>query len=189
VTVLLPLGAFYFLDLWADRWPRLLRAVPVVVLLTLLPNFYLLGTRVLPHARRFPADLERSLGEIADYLGRHGAPGSRVAAPDIGLLGLRSGCRIVDLGGLIHPEIAEYWHEHGYREMLGSLAFLSLYEADYLVDRDAEPASLAGVAREGKVLVPIMSAPVAGLGLRNPQPLHYTLYWISPAPPEGGDAP
>ena len=188
VTPILPLAACYFLDLWSDRWPRLIRLLPLVLLLTLLPNLYFYGWRVLPHARAFPADLESSLGRMADHLRVHGLRGARVAAPDIGLLGFRSGCEIVDLGGLIHPEIGAHWHEHGYRRMVENLEFLRYREAEYLVDRDPQPARLAGAAGDDYILLPIMQSRVSGLGLRKPEPLFYSLYRIGRRGPETAPA-
>lgn len=189
VTPLLPLAAFYFLDYWADHRPALLRLAPLLLLLHLGPNAWLYTTRVQPYTQRFSADLETSLGQIADYLNHRVLPGTRVAAPDIGLLGLRSGCRIVDLGGLIHPEIAALWHEVGYDSMLVNLSFLALRDADFLVDRHAEAGRLTGVTPEGRVLMPIIHRPVRGLGLRNPEPLRYTLYRIGPVPSTATDEP
>jgi hypothetical protein len=182
VTPLLPLAAFYFFDYWNERRPRLLRLAPLLIMLHLAPNIGLYFGQVLPYSRRFSEDMELSLGAIADHLRTRVPHGSRVAAPDIGLLGLRSGCDIVDLGGLIHPEIGELWHEIGYDSMLVNLGFLALREADYLVDRHPEPRRLAGVTPEGRVLLPVISRQVRGLGLRKPEPLSYTLYRIGPAP-------
>ena len=138
-----------------------------------------------PYTQRFSVDLESSLGEIADYLDRRTLHGTRVAAPDIGLLGLRSGCEIVDLGGLIHPEIAELWHEIGYDEMIRNLSFLELREAEYLVDRHPEAARLAGLTPDGHVVMPVMRRPVRALGLRKSEPLVYTLYRIGPPRDDG----
>ena len=180
VTPLLPLAAVYFLDYWADRHPRVLALAPVLLALHLGPNLWLYVTRVQPYGRAFGQDLESSLGRIADYLALRAPAGSRVAAPDIGLLGLRSDCRIVDLGGLIHPEMAELWHRIGYDEMVRTLAFLERQPADYLVDRAPEAGRLAGRMPDGRVLLPLVSRPVRGLGLRKPEPLVYTLYRIGP---------
>lgn len=180
VTPLVPLAALYLLDYWAERRPRLLRLLPVLLLLQLGPNLALYLTRVAPHARHFGEDLESSLGRIADYLALRAPAGSAVAAPDIGLLGLRSDCRIVDLGGLIEPRIGALWQRMGYEAMLDSLAFLEVAPADFLVDRGPAAARLAGRRPDGRVLLPVLSREVRGLGLRNPQPLYYTLYRIGP---------
>ncbi len=182
VTPLLPLAAFYFLDYWSEYRPRLMRLAPLLILLHLAPNVGLYFGQVIPYADRFTEDLENSLGVIAEHLRTRIPRGSSVAAPDIGLLGLRSGCRIVDLGGLIHPEIGELWHEMGYDSMLVNLSFLALREADYLVDRHPQPNRLAGITPEGRVLMPVINREVRGLGLRKPEPLTYTLYRIGPAP-------
>ncbi|MCP4548900.1 MAG: hypothetical protein GY835_20800 [bacterium] len=182
VTPLLPLAALYFLDLWSDEHPRLLRVLPILIVLTLGPNIWLMSKRVVHHARQFPIDLELGLGEFANYLKEHSAADARIAAPDIGLLGYRSERYIVDLGGLIHPDIASHWHETGYREMMESCSFLELRSADYLVDRASEPASLPAQPREGVFLFPVKVQKVEALGIRNPEPLYYTLYRIGRGP-------
>ncbi|MBN2171138.1 MAG: glycosyltransferase family 39 protein [Candidatus Krumholzibacteriota bacterium] len=178
VTPLLPLAAGAYADRWVRRRPRLRPWVLAAVVLSLVPNAALFATRVLPDARRFPRELETSLGRMADHLHAHGVPGARVACPDIGLMGMRSGLYVVDLGGLIHPDIAALWHERGYREMVESLAFLDRRGADYLVDRHPVPGVLAGPRGDGYLLIPIMAQEVSGLGLRNPEPVTYTLYRI-----------
>jgi len=180
VTPLLPLGAMVCFELWSERRPGLLRLLPLLILLHLGPNLALYATRVLPYARRFSADLDSGLGRIADYLALRAPAGSWVAAPDIGLLGLNSDCRIVDLGGLIHPEIGALWHAMGYEAMLDSLAFLRLRPADYLVDRAPVAGRLTGRRPDGRVLLPLLSREVRGLGLRAPQSVVYTLYRIGP---------
>lgn len=180
VTPLLPLAALYFLDAWTERHPRLIRLLPVLLVLHLAPNLGLYLTRVAPYARHFGEDLESSLGRIADYLALRAPAGSAVAAPDIGLLGLRSDCRIVDLGGLIEPRIGALWQRMGYEAMLDSLAFLAVAPADYLVDRGPTAARLAGRRPDGRVLLPLLSRELRGLGLRSPQPVYYTLYRIGP---------
>jgi hypothetical protein len=180
VTPLLPLGAVYCFEAWSERRPGLLRLLPLLIVLHLAPNLTLYFTRVLPYARQFSDDLESSLGRIADYLALRAPAGSGVAAPDIGLLGLRADCRIVDLGGLIHPEIAALWQRMGYDAMLDSLAFLPLQPADFLVDRAPVAARLAGRRADGRMLLPLLTREVQGLGLRSPQPQFYTLYRIGP---------
>lgn len=184
VTPLLPLAAGAYAARWVERRPRLRGWVLAAVALSILPNALLFGARVLPDARRFPRELEASLGRMADYLDEHGVAGGRVACPDIGLMGMRSGFYVVDLGGLIHPDIAELWHERGYREMVESLAFLERREADYLVDRHPVPGALAGPRGDGRMLLPLMVQEVSALGLRKPEPVTYTLYRIG----RSGDA-
>ena len=200
VTPLLPLGAIYCFELWCERRPALSRLLPLLILLHVAPNLGLYFTRVQPYARRFGAELDSGLGRIADYLALRAAAGTWVAAPDIGLLGLNSDCQILDLGGLIHPEIAALWQRMGYEAMVSSLAFLELHPADYLVDRAPVAARLAGRRPDGRVLLPLLSREVQGLGLRAPQPVVYTLYRIGPPdrieppaapapPPATGKAP
>ena len=184
VTPIIPFAGCYFMDVWARRRPRLLRLLPLILLLSLGPNLGMLVFRIIPHSREFTEDLDASLGRMADYLAQRHPEGVTVACPDVGVIGFRSRCRVVDLGGLIHPEIAEYWHEHGYREMVAGLEFLRFREADYLIDRAPQAGEVAGAVGDSLFLLPMMSREVRGLGIRSSAPVVYTLYRIG-TPGEG----
>jgi 4-amino-4-deoxy-L-arabinose transferase-like glycosyltransferase len=178
VTPLLPLGAFFFLDRWIVRRPSFRILAGGVVLLTLLPNLWLYQSRVLPHAKHFTEDLKGVLGGMADHLRVIAPPGSCVAVPDIGIIGYRSGLRVLDLVGLTQPEISDYWHRHGYDEMLGGLDFLQFGEANYFIDRDQEAGRFVGLEARGRRLVPLMEEKVRGLGIARSDTFTYTLYRI-----------
>jgi hypothetical protein len=195
VTPLIPLAAFFFLDRWtlpgaSFRTARANWHIPgahfraavalLVVLLSLAPNLWLYQSRVLPHARHFTEDLKGVLGGMADTLKEIAPPGSAVAVPDIGIIAYRSGLRVLDLVGLTQPEISEYWHEHGYDEMLGGLDFLQYGEAQYFIDRDQEAGRFVGLEARGKRLVPLMQEEVRGLGIARSDTFTYTLYRIDP---------
>jgi len=180
VTPLLPLGAFFFLDRWVERRPSFHFVALAVVLLTLAPNIWLYDSRVLPHARRFTEDLKNVLGGMADSLRVAAPPGSVVAVPDIGIIGYRSGLKVLDLVGLTQPEISRYWHGHGYDEMLEGLDFLKFGEARYFIDRDQEAGRFAGLEARGHRLVPLMEEEVRGLGIARSDTFTYTLYRIDP---------
>ncbi len=184
VTPLVPLAAFFFLDRWVERRPSFKILAVAVVLLTLAPNLWLYQSKVLPHARHFTEDLKGVLGGMADYLRETAPPGSAVAIPDIGIMGYRSGLRVLDLVGLTQPEISEYWHRHGYDEMLGGLDFLQFGEAQYFIDRDQEAGRFLGLEARGRRLVPLMEEQVRGLGIARSDTFTYTLYRIDPLVPE-----
>jgi len=178
VTPLLPLAAFFFLDRWAARRPSFRLLAALLVLATLLPNLWLYQSRVLPHSKHFTEDLKGVLGGMADQLRETAPAGSCVAVPDIGIIGYRSGLRVLDLVGLTQPEISEYWHRHGYDEMLAGLDFLQFGEARYFIDRDQEGHRFSGVEARGRRLVPLMEESVRGLGIARSDTFHYTLYRI-----------
>ncbi len=181
VTPILPLAACYFMDRWALRRPALIRLVlPLVLLLTVAPNLGYTFVKIIPHSRQFAVDLEAGIGRMADYLRQREAVDISVACPDIGLVGFRSGRRVVDLGGLIHPEIAAHWHTSGYREMIADLEFLQYRKANYLIDRAPVAETLAGAIGDSLFLLPVMNYEVQSLGLRSGEPVNYTLYRIGP---------
>lgn len=183
VTPLLTLAAFFFLDKRALRGRSYPVAVTLLVLATLAPNAWLYTNKVLPHTRQFTADWESTVGGMADYLAEKAPPGTTLAVQDIGLLGYRSGCRILDLVGLIQPEVAEYWHELGDKgsdRMILGLDFLRFGEAQYLIDRDQEADRLVGCTVRGRRLEKVMEGRVGGLGIARSDDFFYTLYRIHP---------
>jgi hypothetical protein len=153
--------------------------VPVAVtVVSYIINLLLLWKLVFPHALTFPRDMERSIGDIARYLRENTPSKSLVATPDIGMLGFYSERRIVDLGGLTHPAISRLWHEKGYESMIEDLAFLSIAEADFLVDRNTTPERWANHSARGRVCVPLLTRKISGLGIRQQDEIYYTLYHL-----------
>jgi hypothetical protein len=174
VTPLIPLAAMMGLR---NRLSPLRKFLPLILLLSLLPNLWLYSSKVLPHARQFPREFGSVMGEVADWLSEND-PGSRVACPDIGLIGYRSDCYVVDLVGLIHPDIADIWHQTSFGKMIEELDFLPLRDADYLIERTSEGDGLDGLERRGRRLVIILEREVPGLGIARDGGFRYRFYRI-----------
>jgi hypothetical protein len=162
------------------RWPRRLalaawttQALAMVLLTALV---------VSPSTRAFSRSLQAGLGDIARWLRDNTPAESTVAIYDIGLVGYVSDRRVLDLGGLVHPQINALRDRVDDREIVRGGYFLSYEVPDYLVDWDDRPQALVGVSWPGYEPVPLMSRTVANRGVSRPLPVEYTLYRIDPGP-------
>ena len=157
-------------------------AIYVGVVLTLALNWGLLTTQVLPHAQRFPAGLQECYGGYGDWLRENTPEDAVVAALDIGLLGYTSERRVLDLMGLVSPEILELGRRKGFQEMVRDGDWLlSGRDAgsgppDYFVDRAEEPARWDGRTVHGVRFELLETCLIEGVGLREPQPWSVSLY-------------
>ncbi len=162
----------------ARRWSR--PAMRMALLQAAL-SVVLVGTWVGPSARAFGSSLRASLGDIATWLRENTPEDATVAVYDIGWIGLYSGRRVLDLGGLVHPGINDLRDRVDDEEILRRGLFLRFERPDYLVDRDARPAALDGAVLGGEVrLRAVLSREVANLGLSRSTPVVYTLYQVEP---------
>jgi hypothetical protein len=130
---------------------------------------------VVPPTREFSRGLEDVIGGMGVWLSRNSAPDAVVAAPDIGAIGYYSGRRVLDLGGLVTPEINEMRQGMDVERIIEEGLYLR-FDPDYLLDRSVTPARFAGRTIEGIRFVPVMEGVVGNLGIRQPDPVHYVLY-------------
>ncbi len=108
-----------------DFWPRVLSRAGVLVVGCVLLAFWALG------ARQYALDvavIESEMVETARWVAAHTGPDDLVAAHDIGALGYFGRRRILDLAGLISPEVIPFIRDE---EWLA--AFLDEQNAAFLV--------------------------------------------------------
>ena len=99
--------------------------------------------------------------------------------PDIGAVGYYSQRRILDLGGLVSPEINSIRRKVDYEDMLAKGLYLK-FRPDYLVDRSPVDKRFADVVIKGNRFVPLKEGRIATLGIRKRGPFIYVLYRIEP---------
>ncbi len=132
---------------------------------------------VSPGMAAFTRGLEAGPARIGRWLHDNTPDTTVVATPDIGAIGFYSERRVLDLGGLVTPEMQPVLARHDLAEIVRD----SLYEAagrpDYLVDRDPLPGAL--ISRRHHL---VMATRVENLGLSRPRPVFYSLYRIRRAP-------
>jgi hypothetical protein len=149
-------------------------AAAALLAIVLLQNVLVLKFVVYPHTHRFSRGVEDCLGELGRWAAAHTPPSTTVAIADIGAFGYYSDRRVLDLAGLISPELLPIVNEHPIEEIAAKLLFAGQARPDYLVDRYPEPERLTGTL--GGVFEPIRWCRVDGLGVRSPEPVTYTLY-------------
>jgi hypothetical protein len=155
------------------RAPRLAAALAALVL---VQNGIVLARVVRPHTHSFSRGVEGCLGELGRWCAAHTGAGSTVAIADIGAFGYYSGRRVLDLAGLISPELVPLVNEHPIDEIAGGLLFAGVARPDYLVDRHPEAERLAG--EMAGTFEPLRSCRIEGLGV-GPAPTLplYRLHW------------
>lgn len=177
----------------AEALPRLGRRVGQRILLgaviaTVLWNGWLLTARVLPHARQFPQDLQECYLGIGDWLRQNTPEDTVIAALDIGALGYASDRQILDLMGLVSPEILELGRRLGFQEMVATGAWLPdsgevamTSPPRYLVDRSEGAPRWVGRQIKGIKFTLLDTCLIRGVGLREAQPWTIALYRLDPS--------
>jgi hypothetical protein len=163
-------------------WQRLVSLVLVVAVLgTFAVNGWLLLAKVRPHARAFSRGVEECYLATGHWLRDNTPPDALVAALDIGAIGYASERRVLDLMGLVSPEILGVGREMGFEKMVDSGVWLQVAAPDYLVDRSLDAPRWAGRVLFGVRFELLRTCTVAGVGLREPQTWQVALYRLSPA--------
>ena len=151
------------------------------VVLALAANTWLLVDKVRPHAIAFSRGVEECYRATGDWLRQNSEQKAQVAALDIGTVGYASERRVLDLMGLVSPELLDLGHELGFEEMVASGAWLDVTVPDYLVDRTEGSPRWAGRTVRGVHFELLRTCEIAGVGLREPQPWTVALYRLTPA--------
>lgn len=164
------------------RWRRWRAAVLLgACLATLGANGWLLIHRVRPHAVGLARGLRECLVPLGQRIARETPPGAVVACLDVGALGWASERRILDLAGLVSPELLGAGRAQGFAAMVASGAWLDVAVPDYLVDRTDGPPRWTGRVVRGIGFTPLASCVMPGLGVTEPQAWTVTLYRLEPA--------
>ena len=154
----------------------------VAVLGTLIFNGWMFVAKVLPHARDFPAGLRECYFELAHWLRDNTPEDAVVAALDIGAIGYGSDRAVLDLMGLVSPEILELAQEMGFEELVESGDWLAVGSRapDYLVDRSEGAPRWVGRTVRGIRFELLDTCVIKGLGLNESQAWTVALYRLVP---------
>ncbi|MBN1884970.1 MAG: glycosyltransferase family 39 protein [Candidatus Krumholzibacteriota bacterium] len=125
--------------------------------------------------RAFSRGLEETIAGAGRWLAANSPPGAVVAAPDIGAVGWYSGRYILDLGGLVSPEINRMRRRIDVERIVEEGLYLDL-GCDYLLDRHETPARFENRTIRGVRFVSVFRGEVSNLGIRKPEPVVYVLY-------------
>ena len=138
---------------------------------------------IVPPSRAFSEDLQVNMTGLARFLHAQAKPGEVVAAADIGYLAFYSKCRVLDLGGLVEPEMGKILAGHDYEEIVAEGLYFGVPgypRVDYLVDREHVADRFDGRVINGHRFEKIYLTTVRNLGIRKPGTFYYTLYRITP---------
>mgnify|MGYP006863440366 CR=1 FL=1 len=157
------------------------RVLLVCAVMALTINAFVLNQLVRPHAVAFSRGVETCFYGTGEWLAANTPADAVIAAHDIGALGYASERRILDLAGLVSPEILELGREMGFEAMVASGVWLTAEVPDYVYDRTQGPARWENVEMYGTVFELVATCVVDGVGLREDQPWTYALYRLHPA--------
>ena len=171
----------------ANRWwlgldptpARVGRAAWLAVALAaviLAQNFAIYGTAVLPQVRSFSPALTGSLIRWGSWFNTHTRPEAVIATPDIGVIGYFSQRRVVDLAGLVTPEMVPHLVRETPEQVVAEFRFASFSRPDFLIDRAPRPYELMKTSPYAGCLVPLGTAEVPNLGIARPDPATYSFY-------------
>lgn len=135
---------------------------------------------VVPPTRAFSEALAKTVANMGKAIDHEAPAEAVVATPDIGAIGYYAHRRVLDLGGLVSPEIHALRETVDTDEIIDRGLYLR-FGPTYLVDRSEIPDRFAGRVIDGRLFTPVRSGEVPNLGIRKPAPVVYTLYRISPA--------
>lgn len=130
---------------------------------------------VVPSTRAFSRALTRTVAGIGKKIDRIAPAKALVATPDIGVIGWYSNRRVLDLGGLVSPEMNRMRRFYDVEEIIERGLYLK-FHPDYLVDRSSIPDRFEGAKIKGFSFTPIARGTVPNLGIRKPEPVYYVLY-------------
>ncbi len=140
---------------------------------------------VVPPTREFSRGMRDVLVPMGEWLRTNTDERAVVAVPDIGAIGYTSGRRVLDLGGLVTPEINRMRRTIDVERIIEEGLYLDL-EPDFLIDRARAPARFDGRIIRDVRFVALMRGTVANLGIRQPDPVVYVLYRLERGGSAGG---
>jgi hypothetical protein len=154
-------------------------ALAVFTVAAMAQSIVVYETTVVPPTEQFSRAFTAVVGGMGEWLGEHSAPEALVATPDIGVIGYVSQRRILDLGGLVTPEINVMRRSIDVDRIIDEGLYLE-FNPDYLVDRSEIADRFAGRVIGDHTFTPLGDGIVPNLGIRKPAPVVYVLYRIEP---------
>lgn len=149
-----------------------------LALIVIAQNIVVWQRVVRPQVESFSAGMHDSLIPWGRWFDLHAPPDAVVAAPDIGALGYYGQRRVVDLAGLVTPEMIPILRELPPEEAVARFAFARFSRPDFLVDRAPVAWDLQTRSPWSAALVPLGHASLPNLGVARPGEAVYSFYRI-----------
>ena len=177
--------------LGASATPRTVRTVllgTALAVLVLVQNLAVYRGVVLPQVRTLSAGLRVSLVPWGRWLRESTPERGAIATPEIGALGYFSRRRVVDLAGLVTPQMLPYLEREAREDAIANFRFAAFAHPEYLVDRGPRPDDLRKRSRYAPALALLAVSGVLGPGPGGPAPF-YSLYRVDWAVADSLGAP
>lgn len=168
------IGGFAPLVAWWRRGGRRQSAVLVIGAVALVQNTVLDFRVIRPATIAYQESEQRVNIAIGEWLRDNTAPGTVIAVPDIGAIGYVSQREILDLNGLITPELIPYKRNKEINR------FLEENPPQFIISIDPDPKWLETNGPD-LPLVLVMSLPFWKMFIFQDEPLYYSLYRVLPA--------
>ncbi|HEY6195969.1 MAG TPA: hypothetical protein VI504_13085, partial [Candidatus Eisenbacteria bacterium] len=153
-------------------------AAAVIAALALAQNLYTYARVVRPQVESFTAGMARSLIPWGRWFDLHAEPDAVIAAPDIGALGYYGRRRVMDLAGLVTPELVPILDRMPEEDATARFEFARIARPDFLVDRAARAWDMERRSPWSAALVPLGHASLPNLGVARPGEAVYSFYRI-----------
>jgi hypothetical protein len=150
-----------------------------------IQNVIFYAVVVVPPTREFSQGVRDVLVPMGEWLQASTDESAVVAVPDIGAIGYTSRRRVLDLGGLVTPEINRMRRTIDVERIIEEGLYLD-FRPDFLIDRSTEPARFDGRIIRDVRFFALMRGTVANLGIRQPDPVVYVLYRLEREGSAGG---
>lgn len=160
-------------------FPRRYRiALPLFLALFCVQNALLTALVSAPSARAHTRGLRGSLIAIGIWARDHTPPGTYFAVADVGAFGYYSERRVLDLYGLVTPELAPLVVREGYDAVVTRLLFEVAGRPEYLIDRHPVMGRLTQTRDETNPFRFLFSRGISNLGITRPGTYYYSVYAI-----------
>jgi hypothetical protein len=157
---------------------RAFAAGVLLAALVLAQNLAVWQRVVRPQVDSFSAGLRMSLIPWGQWFHAHAPADAVIAAPDIGALGYYARRRVVDLAGLVTPEMVPVLQRLSQEDAVANFEFARFSHPTFLVDRAPSAWDLQRRSPWGAALVPLGHAELPNLGVARPEAAVYSFYRI-----------
>jgi hypothetical protein len=133
--------------------------------------------------------MRRALIPAARWLVAHSDARAVVAVQDIGAIGYYADRRVLDLGGLVTPQITRMRRELGDENVIARGAFFAAGDAEFVFVRGPGADTLDHAPLAGRTLRREFAVDMPNLGVTRPGVARYTMYRVIGAQPQGASLP
>ncbi len=165
-------------DLAPARRRRGVTLAAALAALMLFQNLTVYRLQVVPHVISFSAGFRDSLVRWGRWFGDHAPPAAAIATPDIGAIGYFGQRRVVDLAGLVTPQMVPFLRQGPPGDAVERLRFEAFARPEFLVDRAPVANELLQRSPYAACLTPLGQASVPNLGIARPGKAVYSFYRV-----------